>query len=198
MIRNLIFDFGKVLVDYDFPTLFRRLVPDDARREVFVSLVNSPEIIHMVDRGLQTFEEVMADIAREHPDYEEEILAFSARKPEVVTGEVPGMRELLAKLKGEGFRLYGLTNWDTQIYATVSGFGVFQLLDGMVISSEEHFYKPEPEIYQRLFEKFSLEPGECIFADDKVENVEGGRRLGMEGIVFRDAVQYESELPRFL
>ena len=52
---------------------------------------------------------------------------------------------------------------------------------------KEHVIKPNPEIYQRLFAKFNLTPDECIFADDRAENIEGGRRLGMNGIVFKDA-----------
>ena len=58
--------------------------------------------------------------------------------------------------------------------------------------------KPEAEIYQRLFNKFNLKPEECLFADDRAENIEGGRRVGMEGIVFTDARQYERELEEVL
>ena len=73
-------------------------------------------------------------------------------------------------------------------------FPIFQLLDGYIISSEEHVIKPEAAIYQRLFQRFQLKPEECIFTDDRAENIEGGRAVGMEGIVFTDAPQYEREL----
>ncbi|MCM1206981.1 MAG: HAD-IA family hydrolase [Firmicutes bacterium] len=69
---------------------------------------------------------------------------------------------------------------------------------GYIISSEEHVIKPEPAIYKRLFEKFNLKPEECIFTDDREENINGGKSLGMEGIVFHDAIQYETELRRIL
>ncbi|MBQ0121032.1 MAG: HAD-IA family hydrolase [Bacteroidales bacterium] len=72
------------------------------------------------------------------------------------------------------------------------------MLDGQIISSEEKVIKPEPEIYHRLFDKFDLKPEECIFTDDRIENIEGGRRVGMEGIVFTDARQYETELRKML
>ena len=73
-------------------------------------------------------------------------------------------------------------------------FEIFNLLDGYIISSEEKVIKPEAEIYHCLFNRFNLKPEECIFADDRAENIEGGRRVGMEGIVFTDARQYEREL----
>ena len=48
--------------------------------------------------------------------------------------------------------------------------------------------------FEAFFKKFHIKPEECIFTDDKVENIEGGRRLGMDGIVFASAKQYEREL----
>ena len=46
--------------------------------------------------------------------------------------------------------------------------------------------KPDAGIYQCLFDKYILNPKECVFIDDRPENIEGGRKLGMEGIVFTD------------
>ena len=80
------------------------------------------------------------------------------------------------------------------VHITMAQYEIFKLLDGQVISSEEHFIKPEPEIYERLFARFNLKPEECVFTDDRPENIEGGRALGMEGIVFQNAEQYEREL----
>ena len=73
-------------------------------------------------------------------------------------------------------------------------FEIFRLLDGQIISSEEHVIKPEPEIYKILFERFGLKPEESVFTDDRAENIAGGRAMGMEGIVFENAEQYEREL----
>lgn len=79
-------------------------------------------------------------------------------------------------------------------YDFAAFFRIFQLLDGYIISSEEHVIKPEPAIYQRLFDKFNLRPEECLFADDKEENIIGSRAMGMEGIVFQNATQYAKEM----
>lgn len=197
-IKNLIFDFGKVLVDYDFDLLFRRIFPDEATRRGFCASIDKPEYVQMMDRGLKTFPEVIEDLIVLHPDLESELRTFCARKPEVVLGEMPGMRDLLQRYKAQGYKLYGLTNWDTQVYVTIGQFGIFELLDDRIISSEEHFIKPEPEIYLRLCEKFGVRPEECVFADDRVENIEGARAIGMHGIVFKDAEQYESELKELI
>ena len=194
MIRNLIFDFGKVLVDFDFIAFFRRIIPDEQRLWAFTPVLYNDSLPQLLDREAQPFDTIMEEVISHNPEYEREIRAFCQHYPEIVTGEMPGMRELLARLRAEGFKLYGLTNWCSKVHITMRQYDIFQLLDGSVISSEEHLIKPEPAIYQRLFDKFGLKPEECLFTDDKPENIEGGRSLGMDGIVFHDAEQYEREL----
>ena len=198
MIKNLIFDFGKVLVDYDFEAFFRKYIPDTELCQAFTPILYNEELQQLLDREERPFDVIMEEWIEKNKEFEPEIRYFNEHYPEIVTNEVEGMYELLTQLKAEGYKLYGLTNWCSKVYLTMAQFPIFKLLDGQIISSEEHVIKPEPEIYQRLFTKFNLKPEECIFADDRVENIEGGRRLGMDGIVFKDAKQYERELREYL
>ena len=198
MTKNLVFDFGKVLVEYDFVDFFRRLIPDARRCMQLASIMTDDETLRRFDREEKPIEELVKDLISENPAFEDEIRLFAERYPEIITGEMPGMKELLVRLKGEGFSLCGLSNWCSKVYVTMGQYDIFQLMDGYVISSEEHLVKPEAGIYHRLYEKFGLKPEECIFADDKQENIEGARRTGMRGIVFENAAQYERELRRML
>ena len=198
MIKNLIFDFGKVLVDYDFKAFFRKYIPNTERCQAFTPVLYNEELQQMLDREERPFDVIMEDWIENHKEFEHEIRYFNEHYPEIVTNEVEGMYELLTQHKAEGYKLYGLTNWCSKVYLTMAQFPIFKLLDGQIISSEEKVIKPEPEIYQRLFDKFNLKPEECIFADDRAENIEGGSRLGMDGIVFKDAKQYERELREYL
>ena len=61
---------------------------------------------------------------------------------------------------------------------------VFAEADGIIISGREHLLKPYPEIYQLLLSRYDLKAEECVFIDDREDNVEGARKVGMEGIVF--------------
>ena len=198
MTRNLVFDFGKVLVEYDFVDFFRQLIPDAKRCMQLASILTDEETLRRFDREEKPIEELVKDLISENPAFEDEIRLFAERYPEIITGEMPGMKELLVRLKGEGFSLYGLSNWCSKVYVTMGQYDIFQLMDGYVISSEEHLVKPEAGIYHRLYEKFGLKPEECIFADDKQENIEGARMTGMRGIVFENAAQYERELRSML
>ena len=46
--------------------------------------------------------------------------------------------------------------------------------------------KPQKEMYQHFYEKFGLNPQECLFVDDLEENIQGARETGMDGICFTD------------
>lgn len=198
MIKNLIFDFGKVLVDYDFEAYFRRFIPDAERCKAFTPIVYNEDIQAVLDREERPFDVIMEEVIDNNKEFEKELRIFNEHFPEIVTNEVVGMYELLSQLKSEGYKLYGLTNWCSKVHLTIAQFPIFKLLDGKIISSEEKVIKPEPEIYMRLFEKYDLKPEECVFTDDKAINIEGGRQVGMQGIVFENAKQYESELRKIL
>lgn len=198
MIRNIILDFGKVLVDYDFDIFFRRYVPDENRRKQFVPILYNDGLTPVVDRGEKPFEEIVDDLIAENPEFELELRIFSEHYPDLIIGEIPGMKNLLKRLKTEGFKLYGLSNWCSKVYITMDQYDIFKLLDGYIISSEVHKIKPEPGIYQCLFDRFLLKPEECVFADDKEENVEASRKEGMPAIVFKNAEQFEAELRKLL
>lgn len=194
MIRNLIFDFGKVLVDYDFDLFFGKHIPDPKRRRVVSAFLNNEQLQTLLDKEDRHFDLTMQDVIDQHKEYEAEIRIFCDLYTDIVTGEVPGMREVLASYKAKGYRLYGLTNWCHKVHQTMAQYPIFSLLDGVVISSEEKLIKPDPAIYNTLFQRYSLKPEECIFTDDREENILAGKALGMDGIVFHSTQQYLQEL----
>lgn len=194
MIKNLILDFGKVLVDYDFNAFFYNYIPDTQRCETFISMINNPTVQNAMDYEHVPVNEFIDSLVSANPDYETEIRYFDEHYPEIVTSEVLGMRDLLQCYKDAGYKLYGLSNWCSKVYKTMAQFPIFKLLDGYVVSSEEHQIKPNPEIYNILFQRFNLKPEECVFADDKPENILAGEKLGMRGIVFTTALDYAEKL----
>lgn len=195
MIRNLIFDFGKVLVNHDLQPMLKRYFDNDTDRiKHFHGILSDRDFIDLCDRGIIPFEEMLNTAIRRNPKYASAFQFFKDNYLDEITGEVEGMRELLKALKQSGFGLYGLTNWSNTIYQVMEKFDIFQLLDGWVISCEEHFIKPEKEIYLRLCEKYSLHPSECLFTDDRMVNVEGAKSIGMEAVLFTTVSNYVKDL----
>lgn len=194
MIKNLIFDFGRVLVDYAFEPLLNTLFTDKERETRFLEKFVSPDFLAICDREDKPFGEIIKEAQSENPEFVEELQFFHDHYADFVLGEVPGMKSLLTDFKERGFKLYGLTNWCSVVHQVMDRYEIFNLLDGMVISSEEHLLKPQPEIYRRLCEKYSLIPSECVFTDDLAQNVEGAKLCGMYGIHFHNASDYALRL----
>ena len=61
---------------------------------------------------------------------------------------------------------------------------VYAAFDGEVISCEEGFVKPMPEIYDVLINRFSLDASRTMFIDDRAENVYMGEQKGITGFHF--------------
>ena len=73
-----------------------------------------------------------------------------------------------------------------------------EMFDGVVISGEVGFHKPQPEIYRLGAESVGLEPGECVFVDDLRENCEGAEAVGMTTVLHRGADTTLPELEKLL
>ncbi len=196
MIRNLVFDFGKVLVDYDFERVIRDFFHQGDHLEEYCRIVLSDAFMNRCDLGVEPLEEILRQEQEAHPHLAAQLQLFYDRFDEFILGEMDGMRPLLMQLKQKGFRLYGLTNWSKKVHGIMRKYEIFSLLDGWVISSEEHLIKPDVAIYDRLCQKYGLVPQECFFADDKQVNIDGALRAGMKAAVFTTAAQYVKDLSR--
>ena len=90
MIKNLIFDFGKVLVDYDFEAFFKEHVPDVERRQELTPLLYNEAFQRQLDREEKSFDEILEDVVNKNKGLEPEIRFFKVHYPEIVTGEIQG------------------------------------------------------------------------------------------------------------
>ena len=123
---------------------------------------------------------------------------FYDRYLEFVTGEMPGMYAYMTELKARGYKLYGLSNWCSTIYRVMKEYKIFNLLDGFVVSSDYQVVKPDPAIYRILLDKYDLKAEECVFADDRADNVEAAQQVGMQAIVFTTTEAYKEALEPLL
>ena len=105
------------------------------------------------------------------------------------------MIELMAALRGEGYRMALLTNnvreWESRWRAMAPIDDIFELV---VDSAFVGMRKPDPEIYELTVERLAVPASECLFIDDFEHNCEAARGAGMHAIVYRDADQAESEI----
>lgn len=196
MIKNLIFDFGKVLVNHDLHAVLEHYFKEEKEAmERCMAILASPEFTEACDRGIIPLDELIREAQHNNPLCSEALRFFRDNYLAEVT-EIEGMREVLSKLKAKGFKLYGLSNWCSDVYEVMHKYEIFNLLDGQVISCEGHLVKPEKEIYLRLCERYGLEPAECLFTDDRIENVEGAKSVGMNAVLFTSPENYAADVER--
>ena len=198
MIKHLVFDFGNVLVDYDFDLFLSSFIPETEVRKRFAEIVCDPVLANRFDKGDNSFNTIVAELQTAYPEWHEALETFRNRQLEAITGEVAGMRALLKQLKQQGYRLYGLSNWSDTVYPVMEKFGIFDLLDGRIISSEEHLIKPDAAIYHRLYERLALRPDECLFTAAKAVNIPAAIATGMHAIHFQNALQFANDFESYL
>lgn len=198
MIKNIIFDFGKVLVDYDFQHVITRFFKDKEQEQRFYNIATDETFMDIVDKEEIPFSELIENLKKKYPEFSDAFQKFHDHYPDFVTGEVPGMRDLLIELREKGYKLYGLTNWCSAVHEVMRRYDIFKLLDGRVISSEEKLIKPDRAIYLRVCEKYGLNPEECLFTDDKEKNIEGAKRAGMHAILFKGCDDFRKKLSEYI
>lgn len=198
MIKNIIFDYGKVLVNWNPYFQYTPFFADEQKCKYFLEEILTDEWYNEGDIGVP-MEELIEKWSARHPEFAEAFRFYVDGFEDSISGEVPGMYELISGLKQRGYRTWGLSNWSWEMFQRIlPKYRIFSLMEGMVISGKVHMLKPNPEIYEYFLERYSLKPEECVFIDDRVENIVGAALVGIKGIVFKDAEQLSAELEPLL
>ena len=184
MIRNIIFDMGNVVIRFDRENFMDRLgVSVDDRELLMREVFLSPEWV-MMDRGTLTDEQASEALCPRLPerlrDTASKLIHFWDRP----ILEVEGIYPLIEELKGLGYGVYLLSNASCRQPDYWQRVPASKFFDGTLISSSVKLVKPMPEIYEKLFETFSLQREECFFIDDNPINVEASLFVGMPAVVF--------------
>ncbi|MBR2007660.1 MAG: HAD family phosphatase [Alistipes sp.] len=192
--KNIVFDFGGVLVDWNPHHLYDKYFGSRGKAEWFLNNICLYSWNLQMDGG-KPFAEGVAELQAEHPEWSEAIAIYHTRWIEMMNGEIEGMASVIRRLKMAGYGVYGLTNWSAETFPMVRDtYPVFQEFDGIVVSGEEHLLKPDAAIYKCLLERYALQAEESLFIDDNADNVVGARNVGMKAIQFTSAVELEREL----
>ena len=189
MIKNIVFDMGKVMVSYEADVVGKHFIKDEQeQKEVCTSVFVSPEWL-MLDMGVISEEDALGRMqARLSSQHAKEMARLCLEHwHEYNMRPIEEMGELVFWLKKRGFGIYLCSNASLRLldcYKQV--IPAIDCFDGVLFSAEEQCMKPQKEIYFRLFERFNLNPKECFFIDDLDLNVEGAKKCGMDGYCFAD------------
>lgn len=198
MIKNIIFDVGNVLVEYNPDGLMRRLGFDEETLQAVNQAVFQNELWNESDRGVLSPEELLEAFIANNPAYEKEIRQVIDAVGDTIS-LMPYTVEWVKGLKERGYHLYILSNYAEYTYEKTSHKMEFlPYMNGVVFSYRCKLIKPEKEIYEYICKTYELKPEESVFLDDREDNVEAARNMGMHGIVFENYAQGSETLEQLL
>lgn len=183
-----IFDFGRVLIDFDMPRMTSVYVKDKQDAALVEEIVFDRAYWNMLDEGTITDEEVKRSVCERLPErlHESACRVFENWYRNVEP--ISGMYELVEELRSMGKWLYLLSNISrtfAENYSSVPHINeLFSKFDGLVFSGPLGIVKPGREIFEHLLNKYSLKAEDCTFIDDNADNIATAADIGINAYLF--------------
>lgn len=196
MIKAIIFDIGNVLVDFCWEEYLDsfHFAPDIREKVARATVLN--DAWNEFDRGGSEEEALIDGFVKNAPEIEKEIRLFCRDIHDMLRrreSTIPWIEELRAM----GLKVYYLSNFSKKAARECAHVLDFiPYTNGGILSYEEKIIKPGTEIYELLIKRYELAPGECVFLDDRKDNCETARKLGMEAICFTTKENAITELKK--
>ena len=195
MYKNIIFDFGGVVVQFNPKDFLMDHFMNKRAEEIVYELTFGSQEWQDLDRGTITREEgnaaMLGNAARVNRVFEGQTVIDEW--PTILRTKESTVHTM-QKLKAAGYRLYYLTNIPADIMDELRQREWFSLFDGGVASCEVHLCKPEPAIYTTLMQTCNLAYDESIFIDDNKVNAQAAYNLGITGILYKNPKSFERAL----
>jgi FMN phosphatase YigB (HAD superfamily) len=181
--KVLVFDLGKVLVDFDYSIAARKVAARSTKSLLnLISLFSSSSLIVQYECGLVTRQEFFEQI-RDAVGFQGGLAEFGGYFADIFT-EIPPMIALHAELRRRGFKTYVFSNTnDLAIEHVERNFPFFKNFDGYVYSCEVGAMKPDAKIYAAMEKLCGRSGADIIYLDDRSENVQAGLARGWRAIL---------------
>lgn len=184
MVKNIVLDMGNVLLSYDPHVILDKVCEtEEEKRMILTNLFEGEEWI-MGDRGeitnLQRYDLVKERLPEElHPKLKECVEHW-----DICMLPLDGAKEFCHRCREMGYGMYVLSNACNYFYDYFPRSYDMNFFDGVMVSSSVRLIKPDTRIYELLCSTYGLTAEECMFIDDRPENVAAAERVGMHGFVF--------------
>jgi 2-haloacid dehalogenase len=193
-VQAVVFDIGRVLVQWRIAALYERLIPDAAERDWFLAEVVTETWHARHDAGIP-LARMIAERTAEFPAQAGLIAAYATHWLETVPGPVPGTHELVCTLAARDIPLYSITNFGADTWAMFRPtFPVLDHMRDIVVSGHERLVKPDAEIYHLAARRFGHPPAGMLFIDDSRPNIEAAAALGWQVHHFTEADTLRADL----
>ena len=195
-INTIIFDLGNVLVNWSPLHVFdEKYFESQEKRDYFFQHICSMDWNEKQDEG-RSIVVATQELIEQFPDWEQPIRDYYGRWTEMLHGPIYETVEIFRQLKeSKKYKIYALTNWPTVLFdIALVRYNFLHWFDGRVVSGEEKTRKPFPEFYQRLLDRYNVDPSEAFFIDDSLRNVKAAEEVGINSLHFQSAAQTKDAL----
>jgi FMN phosphatase YigB (HAD superfamily) len=192
--KAVVFDLGKVLLEFDFQIFAKRLADesDIGAREIMARVVDSNVLVEY-EYG-RTSSEQFYDQVKSISGFRGDYSSFECLFGEIFT-EIPEMVGLHRRLKESGLPTYIFSNTnDIAVRIIRQQFAFFGGFSDYVLSFEHFSMKPDSELYQVVEKVTGLKGSDLVFMDDKEENIHAAKQRGWKGIVHVNSGETEAAL----
>ena len=191
---NIVFDLGGVVFNWQPDALIGRVFPDAATQALVKARILGHEDWVELDRGTLALDDAIARAAaRTGLSVDSVARLFDAVPPSLTP--IQGTIDLIRSIRQTDNRLYVLSNMGVaSITYLEQQHDIWDLFDGVVISSRIRMVKPEVAIYEHLLKVHRLVANETVFIDDLEENLSAASRLGIQTIQFAEPAQCRQDL----
>ena len=200
MIKNVIFDFGQVIIHFVPEMMVSPYVTDKDDKALICDVLFDRLYWDKLDKGAITNEEVLEQCHKRLPKRLWAVTDKIYYNWIYNVPEIDGMRELIMKLKEKyNVRLFLLSNISNYFVEHAYEFSIFTLFDKCIYSAPLGIVKPSLEIFDYLCKTCNIEPSKAIFIDDNENNIASAKKFGLNGYIFDgDAKKLEAYLDTIL
>lgn len=183
MIQAVVWDLGRVLIEFDPEAFYDREIGPERRKQLFAA-VDMHAYNLRVDEGEPLFA-TFQQAALTAPEFTDEILLWATRWIDMASPSIPGSVALLERLRAQGTRQLALTNFGVDTFEIASAHYPFLgWFDELYVSGRLQMIKPDAGIYQALEQGCGLPPESLLFADDRPENIAAAAARGWQTHLF--------------
>lgn len=190
-INTVILDMAQVVLKYDWESYLHSFGYSQEVYETIADAVFRNEDWETGDVGNVTPDEWVELLVENAPEYKKEIMDVLSGM-EAVISPMEYARQWIMYFKDRGLKVYYLSNYSELLYNKTKHLMDFiDLFDGGFFSYQVKCMKPFPEIYKLLLERYRIRPEEAVFFDDRENNAEAARKLGIKSVVFTPDIAYK-------
>lgn len=200
IIKNVIFDLGKVLINNDPSEYLRKYGYDEEKYQALLDAIWTDSLWGDMDVAkYESFKDIIEIYVDKHKGLEPALRRFFAEDWMELYVAYDDTVKFYNEVYEQGYDIYLLTNFSKDGYEYISNkFDFFKKAKGAVVSSHIKIAKPDIRIYQYLLDTYNLNPDECVFIDDSVANIKAASELGIYGIVYTDIENLRKEFNKYM